>query len=318
MVAERVAMSVAERAPAVGLVREIVWLGEPAAEARALVGGKVAPLSRLAARHRVPPGFCLTTQGFDRAVADGERRGEAARGGALAMPAEIRQAVIAAYRQLAELTGQEAPPVAVRSSAVDEDGADTSFAGQHDTYLNVVGEEAVCEAVVRCWASARALRVLEYRRQHGLATDDARLAVLVQQLVLADVSGVAFSANPLTGRRDEVVVNASWGLGESVVGGSVTPDTYVVQTVGGEAGWTVAQRTVAEKRRMTVAVPGGTREVDVPRLLWQRPALRDAQLFELARLARDLERAMGWPVDLEVAWRGDTLSLLQCRPITTL
>ena len=126
----------------------------------------------------------------------------------------------------------------------------------------------------------------------------------------------------MTGALDEVVINASWGLGESVVGGSVTPDTYVVSVGSRPAdttpAWTVLQRGLADKRRMTVAVAGGTREVDIPRLLWSRPSLVDAQIVEMARLARDLEATMGWPVDLEVAYRGDLLYLLQCRPITTL
>jgi pyruvate,water dikinase len=323
MVAERVAVAAAEPAAVHELVREIVWLGEPAAEDRSLVGGKVAPLSRLAARYRVPPGYCLTTRAHERAsdwtdAVGGEQDGSAGP----RLPDGLRQQIVAAYQQLAELTGLDRPAVAVRSSAVDEDGADTSFAGQHDTYLNVVGAEAICEAVLRCWASARAPRVLEYRRRHGLPTDGARIAVLVQQLVVADTSGVVFSANPLTGRLDEIVINASWGLGESVVGGSVTPDTYVVRDGNGSAhdpaDRAIVQRNLAEKRRMTVAVPGGTREVDVPSLLWSRPALEDAQVLEAARLARDLEWAMGWPVDLECAYRDDVLYLLQCRPITTL
>jgi phosphoenolpyruvate synthase/pyruvate phosphate dikinase len=310
MVAERVRVAVAERPTATDSAREIVWLGEPAAQDRALVGGKVAPLSRLAKLYRVPPGFALTIRAFELA-SDG-----------IDLPEALRQQIATAYRQLGEMTGLDRPAVAVRSSAVDEDGADTSFAGQHDTYLNVVGAEAVCEAALRCWASARAPRALEYRRRHGLPVDGARIAVLIQQLVVADVSGVVFSANPLTGQPGEVVINASWGLGESVVGGSVTPDTYVVSTETGPASptgsWTVVQRGLAEKRRMTVAVTGGTREVDVPRLLWSRPALADAQIVEMARLAHVLERTMGWPVDLECAYRGDALYLLQCRPITTL
>jgi phosphoenolpyruvate synthase/pyruvate phosphate dikinase len=206
----------------------------------------------------------------------------------------------------------------VRSSAVDEDGADASFAGQHDTYLNVVGAEAIGEAIVRCWESARSPRVLEYRRQHGLPTEGARIAVLVQQLVVSDVSMVVFSANPMSGNRDEVVVNASWGLGESVVGGSVTPDTFVVHAAGPEAGWQITERGLAEKRKMTVAVAGGAREVDVPRLLAKQPSLCDEQLLDVAALARSLEQTMGWPVDLEAAYRDDVLYLLQCRPITAL
>jgi phosphoenolpyruvate synthase/pyruvate phosphate dikinase len=327
MVAERAARFVAERvtasAGALESVREIVWLGEPAAEDRSLVGGKVAPLSRLAAQYRIPPGFALTTRAFE--LANGAGGGDDGQDSAedLALPDALRQQIVAAYRRLGELTGLDQPAIAVRSSAVDEDGADTSFAGQHDTYLNVVGAEAICDAVLRCWSSARAPRVLEYRRQHGLPTDGARIAVLVQQLILADVAGIVFSANPLTGSLDEIVVNASWGLGESVVGGSVTPDTYVV---GGESGpasapaaaRTIVQRGLAEKRRMTVAVAGGTREVDVPRLLWSRPSLGDEQVLEMAHLAHELEQAMGWPVDLECAYRDDVLYLLQCRPITTL
>jgi pyruvate,water dikinase len=331
MVAERVMGTVAERmmppAMLTELVPAIVWLGEPAAEVRAFVGGKVAPLSRLAAEFRVPPGFCLTTGAYDLAgqpsTFAGAEVGRLDEVGGMALPDQLRDEVAAAYRRLAEVTGVERPAVAVRSSAVDEDGANTSFAGQHDTYLNVAGAEAVCEAIVRCWASARTTRALEYRRQHGLPTDGARIAVLVQLLVLADVSGVIFSANPLSGRRDETVINASWGLGESVVGGSVTPDTYVVRsdvarTAGDVDAWQIAERGLAEKRRMTVAVAGGTREVDVPRLLRSQPALEDRQIVEMARLARDLERAMGWPVDLECAYRDDVLYLLQCRPITTL
>jgi pyruvate,water dikinase len=294
---------------------DIVWLGEVQAEDKTIVGGKVAPLSRLAARYRVPPGFALTTFAFDLATGAGDPD-------TLHLPETLRQQVVAAYRRLADLTGLDQPPVAVRSSAVDEDGADTSFAGQHDTYLNIVGEDAVCDAILRCWASARAPRALEYRRQHGLPVDGARIAVLVQHLVLADIAGVIFSANPLTGNLDEVVINTSWGLGESVVSGTVTPDTYVVgvgaRAPGAAADLTVRQRDLAEKRKMTVAVAGGTREVDVPRLLWTRPSLEDAQVIEMARLAHSLEQTMGWPVDLECAYRDDVLYLLQCRPITTL
>ena len=127
----------------------IVWLGEAGAEARDLVGGKVAPLSRLAAQYRVPPGFCLTTRAYEK--------GAGTLGGA-ALPEDLRQDISDAYRLLAARTGLDNPAVAVRSSAVDEDGAETSFAGQHDTYLNVTGVDAIYEAVARCWESARAPR----------------------------------------------------------------------------------------------------------------------------------------------------------------
>ena len=226
----------------------------------------------------------------------------------------LHEEVASAYARLGDRAGTPDPGVAVRSSAVDEDGAQASFAGKHETYLNVVGADAVAEAVERCWDSASAERALEYRRQQGLAVDRVRLAVLVQHLVRADVASVVFSANPLTGSRDEVVINASWGLGESIVGGTVTPDTYMVR----KGDLAVTDRRVADKRRMTVSVPGGTREVDVPRFLREQPVLDDGKAAAMARLAVDLEATMGWPFDVECAFEGEQLYLLQCRPITTL
>src|SRR5205085_3701452 len=130
---------------------------------------------------------------------------------------------------LASRVDMRDPSVAVRSSAVDEDGDTDSFAGQHETYLNISGVGPVIAAVQRCMESAYAPRALAYRRERGRSSACVRLAVLIQHQIVSDVSAVVFSANPLTGRRDEVVINASWGLGESIVGGSVTPDTYVVR-----------------------------------------------------------------------------------------
>ncbi|MFO7169166.1 MAG: PEP/pyruvate-binding domain-containing protein [Chloroflexota bacterium] len=284
----------------------LLWLGHSDAHDSKLVGGKAANLSRLAGDHPVPPGFCLTTAAFEAA-----HEGSAA---VPRLPRAIFDQIGRAYRTLALQTGVRDPSVAVRSSAVDEDGAEDSFAGQHETYLNVSGLAAVTAAVLRCWESAHTPRALAYRRQRGLSAERVRLAVLIQVQVASDVSAVVFSANPLTGRRDEVVINASWGLGESIVGGSVTPDTYTVR----RADLAVAGRVIGAKQRMTIATAGGTREVDVPRLLQTQPALSDAQAAEMARLAVSLESRMGWPVDVECAYQGGRLYLLQCRPITTL
>jgi pyruvate,water dikinase len=274
---------------------EVLWLGEPRAAEAALAGGKAANLSRLARSHEVPPGFVVAVPGttLDRSA---------------------RSTVARAYGRLAELTGVDEPPVAVRSSAVDEDGVDASFAGQHDTYLNVRGADQLWWAVCRCVASFAADRALAYRRDAGLAAAPERAAVLVQRLVPADAAGVVFSAHPVTGARDVVVVNASLGLGESVVTGTVTPDALVV----GRDGLEIRAHVVADKRRMTVAVPGGTREVPVPARLARLPAIDAGQARAAAVLAVALEREMGLPVDLEVAWAGPDLFLLQCRPITTL
>jgi pyruvate,water dikinase len=288
----------------------ILWFGDRGCDQPALVGGKTANLSRLAAVQRVPPGFCLTTAAFDQTHACSQ--GEAATS-LNRLPPVLCDQLAAAYRTLATRTAVAEPAVAVRSSAVDEDGAAGSFAGQHETYLNVIGIEAVAAAVVRCWTSATAPRALAYRRRQGLALDAPRLAVLVQQLVVADVSAVVFSADPLTGERDQVVITASWGVGESIVGGTVTPDTFIMH----KSKLAVVSRQIAEKRRMVVLVPGGTLEVDVPRVLRTRPALDDTQLVEMAHLAAALETTMGWPVDVECAYQGRQLYLLQCRPITS-
>ena len=289
---------------------QIVWFGEPECDRVALVGGKTANLSRLAAAYPVPPGFCLTALAAQQALAAVLLDADAG----APLPAALNQALAVAYRTLSERTNSAEPCVAVRSSAVDEDGRDASFAGQHDTYLNVSGLAAVAAAVRRCWQSAGTQRALDYRRQHGLQTRSVQLAVLVQQLIAADVAAVVFSHNPISGRSDEVVINASWGLGESIVGGTVTPDTYIVA----KSDFTVRSRRIGGKQRMTVPVVGGTREVTVPRLLQTMPALNDAQAIAMARLACSLEQTMGWPADVECAYRADQLYLLQCRPITTL
>ena len=269
----------------------VLWLGESACSDSNLVGGKAANLSRLSATHRVPPGFCLPAH---VQVSD----------------ADIEEA----YREMGARCGIVEPAVAVRSSALDEDGVANSFAGQHETLLNVRGLAELHTAVERCQESVRAPRALAYRRERGLTASDTRLTVLVQQLVFAEASGVLFSANPMTGSRGEAIVTTSWGLGESVVGGTVSPDTYVVR----KADLSIVAREMGSKRRMTVSVRGGTVEIDVPEHDRNRPSVTDAQCIDAVRMAITLEDEMGWPVDVECAWHDDTCYLLQCRPITTL
>jgi len=276
----------------------LLWLGDPRSFDVSLVGGKAANLSRLARMyHRVPDGFSLPVT-----VMDG------------AHPLDLRDEITRAISDLMDCHSLPDFSAAVRSSAVDEDGATASFAGQHETYLNIVGAEAIIQAVIRCWESARSEHALDYRRQQGLSVERPQIAVLVQQLVAADVAAVVFSANPVTGNRDEVMINASWGLGESIVGGTVTPDTFIVR----RSDLTVGQRVIADKQRMTVSAPGGTHEVDVPRFLRNTTSLNDEQVIEMAKLALTLEATMEHPVDVECAYAGGELYLLQCRPITTL
>lgn len=285
---------------------DILWLGEVHGDDLTLMGRKAGQLSQLACCYRVPPGFCLTTTAYAELAGDGS--------GYIPTSSKLYRQVQDAYARLSERSAVAEPGVAVRSSAVDEDGDGVSFAGQHETYLNVSGAECVAEAVVCCWESARSQRALAYRQKQGLAADHISLAVLVQQMVIADVSAVAFSADPVTGNRGTIVINASWGLGESIVGGTVTPDMYTV----GKAPWAVSDRRIGDKQRMTVAIPGGTEEVGVPKLLRGRSVLDDARVLEIAELVLQLERRMGGPVDVECAFRAEQLYLLQCRPITTL
>lgn len=292
------------------MIPAVVWLGEAACGDLALVGGKAANLSRLAAGHLVPPGFCLTTAAFKRALAGASRPGEVPD----RLPPDLQAELAGAYRALAAQCGVDDPPVAVRSSAADEDGSAASFAGQHETFLNVRGVEHVADAVVRCWRSLWLPRALAYRREQGLAIEGAQLAVLVQQLIPADASGVLFSANPVSSSLQEAVLTASWGLGESIVGGTVTPDTYIVR----KRPLTVLDRQIGSKRRMTVLTPEGTTEQAVPPQLQAQPVLDDPAALIAVSVAMEIEEEMGWPVDLELAWRAGALYLLQCRPITTL
>ncbi|GAB3570341.1 hypothetical protein GCM10027344_35960 [Spelaeicoccus albus] len=264
-----------------------------------MVGGKAANLSRLASAFSVPPGFCLTGE-TSQVVAEANRDA-------------LLSQVEAHYRDLCSRSGDPNVAVAVRSSAIDEDSADASFAGQNETFLNIRGPEAVVASVSDCVASFTSARAQAYREQHGLATDAPRFAVLVQQLVNADTSGVVFSLDPLGQHDDEIVINASWGLGESIVGGSVTPDNYFAEP----AGHRMTRSDVSTKERMTVAIGAGTREVGVPERLRGVACLSPVQVTATASLACDLEQAMGWPVDAEFAWTADQLYLLQCRPVTT-
>jgi phosphoenolpyruvate synthase/pyruvate phosphate dikinase len=281
-----------------GVTMNLLWLGDPKSFDVSLVGGKAANLSRLARMyHRVPDGFSLPVTVMDEAH-----------------PLDLRDEITAAISDL--MTCHSLPDfiAAVRSSAVDEDGATASFAGQHETYLNIVGAESIIQSVIRCWKSARSEHALEYRRKKGLSVERLQIAVLVQQLVASDVSAVIFSVNPITGNHDEIMINASWGLGESIVGGTVTPDTFVVR----KSDLAVVQRIIADKQCMTVPAPGGTHEVEIPRFLRNTSSLNDEQLIEMAKLALTLETTMEYPVDVECAYARGELYLLQCRPITTL
>lgn len=218
----------------------ILWLDTLQCQDINRVGTKAANLSRLTAKYRVPIGFCITTT--TRQQEGPDKVGTSDSLLSLLLGEELNRA----YQELAQRVGTAEPRVAVRSSAVDEDGLGASFAGQHETYLNVSGINQLADAVTRCWMSARTERAQKYRQQQGLSQIDLKLAALVQELVPADVSAVAFSANPITGNQNEVMINASWGFGESVVNGSVNPDTFIVR----KSDLAVVERDITQKMSM--------------------------------------------------------------------
>ena len=204
--------------------------------------------------------------------------------------------------------------VAVRSSATAEDLPGASFAGQQQTFLNVRGQGAVLEAVKRCWASLWTARAMAYRRRQGTDPVSVSLVVVVQQMVHSDAAGVMFTANPANGRRDEAVINAAWGLGESVVSGSVTPDFIIVEKEGER----VKSRDTADKEVRTVYTADGTGEQTVPEA-WQRQAVLDDQAAaELVRYGTRIENLYESPQDVEWALADRRLFILQARPVTNL
>jgi pyruvate,water dikinase len=226
------------------------------------------------------------------------------------IPPKVASAIAHAY---ASLSGAD-PVVAVRSSATAEDLPEASFAGQQETYLNIEGIDQVLDAVRRCWASLWTARAISYRARREIGAEGLSLAVVVQRLVPAEAAGILFTVHPVSGRRNEAVINAAWGLGEAVVGGEVTPDTYTVDKETGE----VIQREIAEKGVMTVPVDGGTETEPVPEDLRRAPVLDGDQVAELVRLGVQIEALYGDPRDIEWALADGQYAILQARPITAL
>lgn len=302
-----------------------------------VAGGKAMNLGELTrASFPVPAGFCVTTRAYAQAARGsgievileaitkapkdelvGDRLSDLAGRARAAIlnapvPAEIEGEVIAAYRALG---GGLSPEVAVRSSATAEDLPGASFAGQQDTYLNVVGEGALIEALRRCWASLWTDRAVAYRTNNRIDHRGVELAVVVQRMVKASVAGVLFTANPVTGRRREAVIDASPGLGEAVVSGAVNPDHFEVQTETGE----ILVRRLGDKRLVIEAAPGGGTRRVTREDASAHFCVTDDEAREIARLGARVEAHYGAPQDIE--WAIDeerSLRLLQARPITTL
>ncbi len=300
-----------------------------------LAGGKAANLGELIrAGFTVPAGFCVAAAAYVRASSragldtylsglEAVSPEESARQIELAtairaavcqtpLPPEVIEAVTSAYQSL---SAGEPIPVSVRSSATAEDLPDASFAGQQETFLNVIGIEAVLTAVQRCFASLWTDRATQYRASLGIAPRDVRLAVVVQRMVEAEVAGVLFTANPLTGKRRQAVIDANPGLGEAVVSGATNPDHFVVQTTTCE----IVERRLGDKQVLIqVAAGGGTCKIEAGPSP-ARACLSDEQIRALATLGARVEALYETPQDIE--WAIDAsgqIFLLQARPITTL
>jgi phosphohistidine swiveling domain-containing protein len=296
------------------------------------VGGKGASLARLAAAGLpVPDGFHVTTAAYEQFVAYNHLEAEISNALAATdpvqpvtleaaarriravfeagqMPDAIAAEIAAAYAALGE------PAVAVRSSATAEDLPELSFAGQLETYLNVQGVPAVLEAVQCCWSSLWTPRAIGYRLQHRIDQRVVRLAVVVQRLVPAEAAGILFTADPVSGQRNHALISASWGLGEAVVGGLVTPDSLTVEKASGR----VLDRQTADKQVMTVRKASATEEQPVPEVLRRKPVLNDATAAQLTTLGVQIEQVYGQPMDIEWAWADGQFFILQARPITAL
>ncbi len=299
----------------------------------AVVGGKGAHLGELSRIEgiRVPAGFCVTTEAFQRITAEApsiddrldrlSRLKPGDREAIRALSAEIRRTLegiaipddlaAAITRPLARLGEQAA--YAVRSSATAEDLPTASFAGQQDTYLNVVGPAAILQHVSRCWASLFTERAVTYRLRNGFDHRKVLMAVVVQQLVFPQASGILFTADPVTSNRKVASMEACFGLGEALVSGVVNADVYKVRD--GE----VVAKAVANKRLAIYATPaGGTQEQAIEPGRQDEPALTDAQVVRLEQLARRIEAHFGRPQDIEWCLVDDDFQIVQSRPITTL
>ena len=311
-----------------------------------LIGGKGANLANMvSAGFHVPHGYSVSAKAYQRFMgenqlvdpvagivadfdptdfADSAKRADQIQGIIAGgdMADEVKSQIRTAYRELTAIVNRERQTegggpisVSVRSSATAEDLPGASFAGQHDTYLNVTDEDGVVEAVKKCWGSLWSSHAIHYRHQRDFDHMAVLMSVVVQEMIPATTSGVMFTANPITGDRSEMLINSCWGLGEAIVSGLVTPDNIVVT----KDGFGVKSMDVPPKPIMlTLSSGDGVVQVSVPPDKVNPPSITQAQIEELARLGSAVEDHYGSPQDIEWCFHGGTLSLLQSRPITTL
>ena len=296
------------------------------------IGSKAANLGKmLKIGLPVPEGFVITTDSYKRFVADNNINSEisnllieseknnqasleqtAQKIKKLFEQGEIPQELLMEIDSAYEKIG--CPTVAVRSSATLEDLPQTSFAGQYDSYLNIEGKDQLHQSIKRCWASLWNMRALSYRMKQKADHRELAHGVVIQKLIRAEKSGVLFSANPVNGRRDQMLLSSSWGLGEAIVGGMVTADQWVVDKLNR----TIIEEQINYKKVMTVKKEAGTANIDIPAGKREQATLNQSEVFTLLELGAKAEKHFGAPQDIEWAFSKGTFYLVQSRPITSL
>ncbi|CAF1744603.1 Phosphoenolpyruvate synthase [Bacillus subtilis] len=298
-----------------------------------LVGGKGLHLGELSKIQgiQVPEGFCVTTVGYQKAieqnetvqvlldqltmlkVEDRDQIGNISRKiRQIIMEVDIPSDVVKAVAQYLSQFGEE-HAYAVRSSATAEDLPHASFAGQQDTYLNIIGVDAILQHISKCWASLFTDRAVIYRMQNGFDHSQVYLSVIVQRMVFPQASGILFTADPITSSRKVLSIDAGFGLGEALVSGLVSADCYKVQD-----GQIIDKRIATKKLAIYGRKEGGTETQQIDSDQQKAQTLTDEQILQLARIGREIEAHFGQPQDIEWCLARDTFYIVQSRPITTL
>ncbi len=316
----------------------VLWFKEIGREDIPLVGGKCANLGELIGRIGVPVpgGFAVSAYAYqvflkktkaaktikallyDMDMADMESLQEASRKirkhvEGLSMPREMEKEILEAYQELCKHVGKKSVAVAVRSSATAEDLPGASFAGQQDTFLNIT-QKNLLNSIKKCWSSLFTPRAIVYRKEKGFSNDEVLISVAIQELIFSKASGVMFTLEPVSGAKDKIVINASWGLGEAIVSGQVTPDEYIVE----KGTFRIVEKHSVKKDKQIISDrKGNTKWTEVPKGMQNLPALSDKAIVRLAQYGVQIENHYGVPQDIEWAVdEKDRIFILQARPET--
>ena len=319
-------------------MKHVYWFEELSKDSLPVAGGKGANLGEMAnSGFPIPPGFVVNADSYfefikvhsidslidetldSLDVEDTNKLNEASRKLSDAIisypvPEDMAGQIIEAYGRLREKTGSKIEYVAVRSSATAEDVPSASFAGQQATFLNIYGDQNLVDSVKRCWASLFTPRAIYYRVQQGFEHSKVRIAVVVEHMVQSEKSGVFFTVDPVTQDTGKMVIEAAFGLGETVVSGAVTPDTYIIDKKNLE----ISSKHIAKQEWMLIKSENANIKAGIKPDYQKLQKLADDKIIELAKIGRDIEKHYGWPQDIEWAVERDQVYIVQSRPITTL